>query len=249
MADHDRLERTDQLETTIHSIESSQQTGILKVERAKGGVREMAAIVFLNGRVVEAIAGNHTAQDALDWAMTWGSCRYTFDVKSPSEIIVPPPPAPASDETGPSTSPLSFISQAVQKYTHTLSDAASTAEEAVPEKSEEDTTSPLPIPGASIPAPYPLSPQVRGPQVEVAHSRAPFRLLNGREAVDCMERFGLSRLHRHVFFLLDGQRTTVDVVRLTGRSFYEIQGLLMELERLGLIKMEHASLDEAMNGI
>ncbi|MBV9259154.1 MAG: hypothetical protein JO215_14160, partial [Ktedonobacteraceae bacterium] len=55
--------------------------------------------------------------------------------------------------------------------------------------------------------------------------------------------------HRHVFFLLDGQRTTVDVVRLTGRSFYEIQGLLAELERLGLIRMEHTSLDEAMNGI
>jgi len=61
-----------------------------------------------------------------------------------------------------------------------------------------------------------------------------------------MEHFGLSRLHRHVFFLLDGQRTAVDVVRLTGRSFYEIQHLLFDLERLGLIRMEQTS---GMNGM
>lgn len=81
------------------------------------------------------------------------------------------------------------------------------------------------------------------------HHSPPIRLLNGPYAINYMERFGLSRLHRHVFFLLDGHRTVVDVVRLTGRSFYEIQSLLVELEELGLIRTERTSMDEAVNGM
>jgi hypothetical protein len=245
MAEHDRQERTDDLETTIHSIESLQQTGVLNIERAKGGVRETANVVFLQGQVVEAVVGNRIGQDALDWVITWGSCRYTFDVRFPSEIVIPPPPSPAPvDETSSALSPLGFISQVVQKYTHT-SDTAQVAEEA---------SSPFSLPRTPSPAAYPLNPltpipSTVVPQVEMTRLRAPFRLVNGPEAVNYMERFGLSRLQRHVFFLLDGQRTAVDVVRLTGRSFYEIQHLLADLERLGLIRMEQASIGEGLNGM
>ena len=241
MTEHDRQERTDDLETTIHSIESLQQTGILNIERAKGGVRETATLIFLQGQVVDALIGSRTGQDALDWVITWGSCRYTFDVRFPSEIVVPPSsPAPV-DETSSAPSPLGFISQVVQKYTHTAQVA-------------EEPSSPFPVPRTPSPVAYPLTPippipQTMVPQVEMTRLHAPFRLVNGPEVVNYMERFGLSRLHRHVFFLLDGQRTAVDVVRLTGRSFYEIQHLLADLERLGLIKMEHTSIGEAMNGM
>jgi Domain of unknown function (DUF4388) len=245
MTEHDRQERTDDLETTIHSIESLQQTGVLNIERAKGGVRETATLIFLQGQVVDALIGSRTGQDALDWVITWGSCRYTFDVRFPSEIVVPSPPSPAPvDETSSASSPLGFISQVVQKYTHTA-DTTQVAEEA---------STPFPVPRTPSPVAYPLTPippipQTMVPQVEMTRLRAPFRLVNGPEVVNYMERFGLSRLHRHVFFLLDGQRTAVDVVRLTGRSFYEIQHLLADLERLGLIKMEHTSIGEAMNGM
>jgi hypothetical protein len=245
MTEHDRQERTDDLETTIHSIELLQQTGVLNIERAKGGVRETATLIFLQGQVVDAIIGSRTGQDVLDWVITWGSCRYTFDVRFPSEIVVPPPPSPALvDETSSASSPLGFISQVVQKYTHTA-DTAQVAEEA---------PSPFPVPRTPSPVAYPLTPippipQTMVPQVEMTRLPAPFRLVNGPEVVNYMERFGLSRLHRHVFFLLDGQRTAVDVVRLTGRSFYEIQHLLADLERLGLVSMEHTSIDKAMNGM
>ncbi len=253
MAEHDRQERTDRLEITIRSIESLHQTGVLKVERAKGGVRETANIVFLNGQPVEAIAGPRIAQDALDWLLTWGSCRYTFEVKFPSEIVVPPPSSPAVEEENPSASPLAFFSQVVQKYTHPLSNATQIGEEMASEEGVDDVpTAPFPLPQPPFPAVYPLPtplPQPVGPQFAAIRQLAPFRLLNGPEAVNYMERFGLSRLHRHVFFLLDGHRTAVDVVRLTGRSFYEIQSLLAELERLGLIRMEHTSMGEALNGM
>jgi hypothetical protein len=251
MAEHDRQERTDRLEITIRSVESLQQTGVLKVERAKGGVRETANIVFLNGQPVEAVAGARTAQDALDWLLTWGSCRYTFEVRFPSEIVVPPLSSPAVEES-PSASPLAFFSQVVKKYTHPLSNAIQVGEEMASEEAIEDVpTAPFPLPYPPFPAVYPLTPlpQPVVPPVAAIHQLVPFRLLNGPEAVNYMERFGLSRLHRQVFFLLDGHRTAFDVVRLTGRSFYEIQSLLAELERLGLIRMERTSMGEALNGM
>ena len=244
MAAHHRQERTDRLETTIQSIESLQQTGILKLERAKGGVRETAQIVFLKGKPVEAVAGARTAQDALYWVLAWGSCRYTFEMRFPSEIVVPPPSSATVEEKSSSAFPVTFFSQVAQKYTHSLSTTTETTEEGI-------SPAPFSIPQTPLPPAYPLSsyPQTMGSQVAAVRQHAPFRLLNGSEAINYMERFGLSRLHRHVFFLLDGQRTAVDMVRLTGRSFYEIQGLLMELERLGLIRMEQISMDEAMNGL
>ena len=250
MAEYDRQERTDRLETTIRSIESLQQTGVLSIERAKGGVRETANLVFLQGQIVEAVAGRRIGQDALDWVITWGSCRYTFDVKFPSDIVVPPPSLPAVNETRPTTSPLGFISQVMQKYTH-APNITQVTEMALAQSHEE---APLPVPETPLPAAYPLNPPtpvppIFGKQIEMVRAPAPFRLFNGSEAVSYMERFGLSRLHRHVFFLLDGQRTIADIVRLTGRPFYEIQHLLIELERLGLIRMEHVSRGEAMNGM
>lgn len=252
MTEHDRQERTDDLETTIHSIESLQQTGVLNIERAKGGVRETANLVFLHGQVVEAVVGKRIGQDALDWVITWGSCRYTFDVRFPSEIVVPPPAPVPANETSSAPSPLGFISQVVQKYTH-IAENGQVAEGPTPEKSVEREPSSFPVQGTPFPSepltPIPPIPQTMVPRLEMTRLRAPFRLVNGLEVVNYMERFGLSRLHKHVFFLLDGQRTAVDIVRLTGRSFYEIQSLLADLERLGLIRMEHTSVGEAMNGM
>jgi hypothetical protein len=63
----------------------------------------------------------------------------------------------------------------------------------------------------------------------------PSRLLDGDEALYFIEKYQLSRHHRHIFFLLDGQRTTMDVVRLTRRPLYEVQHVLEELEQFGLI--------------
>lgn len=253
MAEYDRQERTDRLENTIQAIEMLQQTGVLNVERAKGGVRETARIVFFNGQVTEVIAGSRMAQDALNWVLTWGSCRYTFDVSFATEMAVPQPfsPPPPVEEVSPSLShsPLAFFSQVVQKYTHSFSDTAQTAEEtASAESIEELPTAPFPQPQIPFPAVYPLTPipPMVGMQNVAMRSRAPFRLVQSREAMSYMERFGLSRLHRHIFLLLDGQRTALDVVRLTGRSFYEIQSLLAELEQLGLIRTEHISVGETI---
>ena len=68
--------------------------------------------------------------------------------------------------------------------------------------------------------------------------QAPQRLWQGQDALIFLERTHASRLHRHVFLLLDGQRTLPDLARITGHSPEEIKRLLNDLERLGMIKQE-----------
>jgi hypothetical protein len=70
------------------------------------------------------------------------------------------------------------------------------------------------------------------------HTLRIYRLVEGAEALTFMDRVGLTRQHRHMFLLLDGQRTASDLVRLTRRPLDEVQHLLRDLERYGLIKQE-----------
>ncbi|MDQ2886579.1 MAG: DUF4388 domain-containing protein [Chloroflexota bacterium] len=49
-------------------------------------------------------------------------------------------------------------------------------------------------------------------------------------------RMGLSRVHWHLFLLVDGQRSVSQLARLLGRSMQETGTLLFELERAHLIQ-------------
>jgi len=55
-------------------------------------------------------------------------------------------------------------------------------------------------------------------------------------ALPLLEQERLSRAHRQLFLLIDGNRTIVELVRLTGRSPEEVQRLLRELEHTGVIE-------------
>jgi len=63
----------------------------------------------------------------------------------------------------------------------------------------------------------------------------PFRTKQAEEAFILLEQTRLSRSHRRLFLLIDGQRTALELVRLTGRPPEEIQRLLYDLERIGVI--------------
>ncbi len=58
------------------------------------------------------------------------------------------------------------------------------------------------------------------------------------EATARIERAGLSRAHRHLYQLIDGQRTTIELVPLVGRKVEEIRNMLHDLEWLGVIRVE-----------
>jgi hypothetical protein len=69
-----------------------------------------------------------------------------------------------------------------------------------------------------------------------ATASTPRRLQVGEEMLHLLEQAGLSRLHRRIFLLIDGKRSSAELIRLIGRSQDEVQRLLDDLERIGIIQ-------------
>jgi len=64
----------------------------------------------------------------------------------------------------------------------------------------------------------------------------PCRIRQSDDALFLFESIGLSRLHRRLFLLIDGQRSTTELARLIGRTLHEVSSLLDDLERCGVIQ-------------
>ncbi len=74
------------------------------------------------------------------------------------------------------------------------------------------------------------------PQKSEERSALPYRLPRGEESIRNPERLPLSRLHRRLLILIDGQRGLDDLARLMARSPNEVQELLNDLVRGGFIR-------------
>lgn len=72
------------------------------------------------------------------------------------------------------------------------------------------------------------------PNVPDAH--VPFQHRTLDEALQIIERANLSRAHRRLYLLIDGHRSSSELARLIGRSLSEIDALLQDLERAGVIR-------------
>ena len=76
-----------------------------------------------------------------------------------------------------------------------------------------------------------------GGQVSPAGQPGPPRHTSSAEdALHLLNQAGLSRSHWHLFLLVDGHRTIVELVRLTSRSPQEVQRLLHDLRNIGVIQ-------------
>lgn len=60
------------------------------------------------------------------------------------------------------------------------------------------------------------------------------------EATACIDRAGLSRAHKHLYLLIDGRRTVLELVPLVGRKVEEVRNMLHDLEWLGVVRVESA---------
>jgi hypothetical protein len=282
MISFDLQGRTDRLETILQAIEQSQQTGIMNVQRGKGGVSEKGIVYFLYGEAVDAEVGERKSVEAWNWLKTWNSCQYVFTPKAPNEIPLPSLPAPKTTPANQKiTSPLAFVAQILPKSvantttksdsqdvhsdTSVTSDTSVQPVEPLPDKVVEQLpftpvepvqppatpvyNTPSSLPAFSPPTynppsynpvtPVPPTPQTyRVPTSYTPASRVPYRLLQGPEALAYIQRAKLTRQHRHIFFLLDGQRTVDDITRLTGHHITDILRMLADLERIGLIRQE-----------
>jgi hypothetical protein len=243
MSEFEQQGRTDHLEAVLQAISVSRQTGILHVERGKGGVRDGGDIKILQGQVIDALSGSRQGAEALEWLLTWGNCQYNFQAKFPNEVISPPAtsfpstPAQSAPITAPLKSPAEPITQSIWQFF-----SGANAAEKDGSVASVDTDGYVSLPDRFTPVAREARPQENPhfqsdfpAQFSPPEIRAPARVQNGSEALAMLERFRLSRLHRHVFLLLDGKRTAHDLVRLTGRPLNEIERLLIDLERTGLI--------------
>lgn len=64
----------------------------------------------------------------------------------------------------------------------------------------------------------------------------PHRTRAVNEILPKFNRLGLTRLHRQLFLLIDGQRSVQELILLVGHRTDEVDSLLDDLERAGLIR-------------
>ena len=64
----------------------------------------------------------------------------------------------------------------------------------------------------------------------------PLRIQPDDVAIQILNENRFSRLHLHLFLLVDGQRNVVELARLIGKKPEEVQRLLNDLEAIGIIR-------------
>jgi len=72
--------------------------------------------------------------------------------------------------------------------------------------------------------------------VPTRHSKIPQRVQQNDTGIQVLNQKRFSRLHLHLFLLVDGQRNIVELARLVGKRPEEVQKLLIDLETLGIIR-------------
>jgi len=82
MAEH-RDTVTNRLAYVILTIQLGGRTGTLTIERDVDMVLEEGYIVFINGQVAWAEAGQRDHETAFDWLKTWTTCRFAFIASAP----------------------------------------------------------------------------------------------------------------------------------------------------------------------
>ncbi|WP_126552327.1 DUF4388 domain-containing protein [Dictyobacter kobayashii] len=199
---------TDQLMNVIQVLQLGRKTGQLSIERGEEPQREWGEITFSQGHITSAQSGQLEGQTALDWLKTWGPCRFIF----------------VNTNTDKGTGPMANIQ---------MSPATNPSLPAV----RPSITQPLPgdfrqrPTTGSMPA-IPVTPGA--PSIPVGPGD-PRRTCSAEEGMRRLARANLPRHYRHLYLLIDGNRSFIELVRLTGRPPGEVQQLLHDLERIGII--------------
>lgn len=212
---------TDRLVHVISSIQRGRKSGVLTAKRGEGIALEEGTIVFAGGQVSQASVGRRRGSEALNWLSTWGSCRFMFvPASSEARVQVDQSSLPA---TANSTSPL-----ALRPPQHLTNSRGS------------DPQTPMPSsPGGQE------QPQVAGEwggsgmkgRIDTPAFVAPYPTQHLDVALRLIEQHRLRRVHRQLFYLVDGRRTVEDLERLMGKSGSEVYSLLGDLERAHIIRI------------
>lgn len=198
---------TDRLVSIIQLIQLGRRTGIMTARRGEGVTLEEGSITFSKGQVTRASVGRHTGAEALNVLTTWGNCRFNFLSSDETENGLFLQMSPPPERTG-NTGPMSR------------------------------QLPPLPIDkrGTESPSTNGTSRnQYNGSTNAVP--QAPYRIRPLDTTLHMIENLGLSRSHRRLLLLIDGQRPVAELARLMGKSERDIAQLLQDLEQAAAIQV------------
>ena len=211
---------TDRLVSIIQLVQLGRKTGVLTAKRGDGITQEEGTITFIKGQITQTVVGRRKGSEALNWLTTWGNCRFSFVSTDPAETssLTPISPEGQKHETKDTDPRLRLQRSSRNNQTGPLTGGESTYVVTDRQSNLDNQRDPVtPTPETVIPVPY------RTRQID--------------SALRMIENMGLSRTHRHLLLLIDGQRSIPELVQLMRRSEQEIATLLHDLEQATVIQI------------
>ncbi len=247
-----RFVGTSRLSNIIQMVTISRQSGILRATRNQNGQREMGQIRFLQGEPISALLGTLTGGAALNALNEWVDCMYAFDESEgdmdksaidPAGQSMPAPSAPPSP-IGPDSSWPSYgypSTSSLNGFSPAPPDFGSSSPSDSFNSYATNPTAPMSILYGTYGQPeYPKPAQqstYSGATVTSSPLRPEQLTARPRRTTPSMnvDQLPLDRRERMILLLVDGQRTVMDLVRLTRRSEGDLYAVLNHLRILGLV--------------
>jgi hypothetical protein len=202
-------------------------------------VLEVGEIYFISGRPVYAALGSLRGREALRALTSWARCRFAFDPDVPPPVpnvsaSVPAVGAPPDPER-PARRDFGSSSPGGPGYAIPHGNDQRGGNGAGFGMGNGQSTSPngysQPTGGFAQSGFYNFNNTAPRPELQRHPRRAP----DVRDLMSVITTYNLSRGHRTLLLLANGEHTILDLVRISAKPVEEVMQLLAELERYGLI--------------
>ncbi|MGO8946233.1 MAG: DUF4388 domain-containing protein [Ktedonobacterales bacterium] len=246
-----RVTATDRLSNVIEVVQMGRRSGLLSVERGAGTILEVGEIFFVSGSPTYAALSSLRGREALAALAQWGDCRFAFDGNAarPAANITPTNPALRSRPSDPAVQHReadrwSYSPGAPGHVRSSLPFGTGTGP--LPANTNGHSTTNSLQKGLPSSRTQPLDPSQSGILRQYGGSdysrrgttsleKRPRRAPDVRDLMNVVTAHNLSRNHRTVLLLADGEHTILDLARLSSKTVDEITTLLADLELRGLI--------------
>lgn len=222
---------TDRLANVIQVLQLGQKTGRLIVERNDGPQFEQGMITLVQGQVVQASLNQLQGPEAFSRLKNWGACRFAFT----------PDQRPGTNGRMPALAPRSLPMQLSPSSNREGSGSLRPGSSPL-RRSTNTSSLPGPLPGPAYSQDHFSHRTTRDlggarQSIPTAWLATPYRTRHMEEGMRLIEQMGLSRTHRRLFLLIDGGRTVKELIRLMSHNPEDVQKLLQDLERAGVIQV------------
>jgi len=211
----------DHLVKIIQTIRIEKTTGSLVATRGEGTTYELGTLVFLNGQMVQGKVGRREGWEALNWLLTWGKCRYTLVPSITPDTDRRPkrqfPKRETREQSGIPHVRLVPLGRAQRLHV----DREERATENLPGRKPDQLT--------------PEKGKVSPGKSKQANEAVPYRSKSLAYGLQVLSEKGLSRIHKHVFLLVNGSRRAGDLMQLLKLNERELLSLLYDLHKTGII--------------